>query len=371
MTSASIDHLRRPAPSCLPSTAVLELTYACNHRCIFCSCPWEAPGNALLKGPELDLKAWKTILTTLADSGVTHFAFTGGEPTLKEGWAELVVHASACETLQLIIENGALVERKSPPGLTFLSNGKDLQSSDLDLLAHHKVDLSLSLPGLQSFHEHTGGGDPLQILRTFQAAKSAGLRCTAGITVTRKNLHELEETISAALLAGANEILLNRFLPGGRGLQHMDLLLDKAQLVQMLDVTEATLRRAHRFGSVGTEIPACCFEAKRYTHLEVGTGCAAARDFFTVGPNGRIRVCNHSPEEVGTPQDLKALARHPTWQRFALGDHLPSSCRACPQAGPCAGGCREVARILTKNLDDPDPLMMPPCAVSIPAPAVP
>ncbi|HEY3444957.1 MAG TPA: hypothetical protein VGK67_01285 [Myxococcales bacterium] len=35
----------RLAASFLPRTAVLEMTYRCNHVCLFCSCPWSAPGE--------------------------------------------------------------------------------------------------------------------------------------------------------------------------------------------------------------------------------------------------------------------------------------------------------------------------------------
>ena len=52
-------------------------------------------------------------------------------------------------------------------------------------------------------------------------------------------------TLSAALLAGAHQVLLNRFLPGGRGLQNADrLTLDREQLVEMLDVAESVAEAA-------------------------------------------------------------------------------------------------------------------------------
>ena len=44
MTAADGRAERRVGTGLLPSTAVLELTYRCNHECIFCSCPWYASG---------------------------------------------------------------------------------------------------------------------------------------------------------------------------------------------------------------------------------------------------------------------------------------------------------------------------------------
>lgn len=37
----------------LPPVAALELTYRCNHQCLFCSCPWEAEED--YKNAELSL----------------------------------------------------------------------------------------------------------------------------------------------------------------------------------------------------------------------------------------------------------------------------------------------------------------------------
>ena len=82
------------APSFLPSTCVLELTYQCNHTCLFCSCPWEAPDSKFIKYAELTLQDWKNITSSLARKGITSFAFSGGEPLLFNGIFELIQHIS-------------------------------------------------------------------------------------------------------------------------------------------------------------------------------------------------------------------------------------------------------------------------------------
>ncbi len=73
-------------------------------------------------------------------------------------------------------------------------------------------------------------------------AKEIGLECTANIYRYKKNYSELFETISLALINGATEILLNRFLPGGRGLKYMnELCLSTEQMNGMLDTAEEVL----------------------------------------------------------------------------------------------------------------------------------
>ena len=40
----------------LPNAAVLELTYKCNHKCKFCSCPWFASNSLYPIEKELNLE---------------------------------------------------------------------------------------------------------------------------------------------------------------------------------------------------------------------------------------------------------------------------------------------------------------------------
>ncbi len=51
-----------------PATAVIELTYRCNHRCLFCSCPWEAE-RSFEKLQEMSTEQWKDALRDLCDLG--------------------------------------------------------------------------------------------------------------------------------------------------------------------------------------------------------------------------------------------------------------------------------------------------------------
>ena len=43
----------------LPRVLAVELTYRCNHKCLFCSCPWE--DQPKLKEAELSTTDWKNI----------------------------------------------------------------------------------------------------------------------------------------------------------------------------------------------------------------------------------------------------------------------------------------------------------------------
>ena len=323
----------------LPRTAVLEMTYRCNHQCVFCSCPWFSGHYEVL--PEMSADEWRRLLDELHRRKVLSVAFSGGEPLLKEELFDVMAHA-----VQLGMETH------------LLSNGRMMSDEVLSFCSDNKVQFSLSLPGYETFMQHTGSDtSPDDILSWFAKARERGIVTVAGITVTNRNLDELFETIAEVLLAGANSILLNRFMPGGRGLFHRDWELNQEQLLEMLDTAEEVLQTANRYGSVGTELPRCLIEPAKYKNLMIGTRCSAATHFFVFDPSGYVRVCNHSEHRLVHWQELDSLADDPYWNRFINKDYVSQSCQSCAQVSECDGGCREAAHIVGGALDALDPLL--------------
>jgi radical SAM protein with 4Fe4S-binding SPASM domain len=256
-------------------------------------------------------------------------------------------------------DGGSLAEKIISPKLYLLSNGVCVDDKVLDACKDYDIQLSVSMPGLRTFKELTGGGDVDRILGVFEGARKRELKTVVGITVTKKNLDELYETIAAAFLAGATQLLLNRFLEGGRGRAFArELELDHGEIIKMLDVAEQALTDARKYGSAGTELPACLFDPKKYQRLEVSTGCSAAKGFFVIGPSGKIRVCNHSPVELAYYSKVDCLKVDPYWRRFTQSDYLPDKCFDCRDTKKCAGGCREAAHIVSGTVDALDALLV-------------
>ena len=306
----------------------------------------------------MNTEEWKDTIATLCRMGCSNLAFTGGEALLREDIFDLLFFAATCRTEHIETRDGELVSYFGPPKLYLLSNGTTVTPMTLRFCRDRDVQLSMSLPGLSTLREHTGIGDPDMILRHFRAAHDLGMHTVVNVTVTRRNLPELYATLAAAFLAGASQLLLNRFLPGGRGLAHAaDLALDAAGVRQMLDTAEAVLTAAGRCGSVGTELPKCLFDPGRYKRLTVGTRCSAALSFFVVGPDGYTRVCNHSPVRLVHVREIEKLKEHPYWCMFTQKQYLPAACAACSQSVDCDGGCREAAHICGGSVDAQDPLL--------------
>jgi len=332
----------------IPNSVVLELTYRCNHKCLFCSCPWEAEGCPKYeKGKELDFEKWEKVLNKLHLLGVNTISISGGDPLLKDCLVDLL---NSVRRKNIYNKNSKIV---------LITNGRSMNETFLKAFKKHNVHLSISLPGLQTFEQHTGIDNASGVLYWLGEAKKAGIETTVNITVTKINYHELYETVAAGLLAGADMVLLNRFLCGGRGLSHIkELSLTREQLNGMLDITEEILRLSNRIGSVGTEYPLCIINnIDKYKQLKIGALCAAAKSFFVIDPAGWVRVCNHSPKKVGHIFDEQIISDTDYWNTFTHRSYIPENCILCKDVSYCDCGCRETASILYGNICAKDPCL--------------
>lgn len=322
----------------LPNVAALELTYRCNHRCLFCSCPWES--DETYRKDELKTEQWFAVIDELMKNGVSAFTLTGGEPLMREDLIRII---------EYILQKGA--------SLNMISNGRKIDDEFLDYIAKKKISICISIPGIETFVEHTGVDNVEHVLSLFEKTKIRGIQATANIAVTKKNLPELYENIAYALIKGADYVLLNRFLPGGRGLQNQEYLLTKKETNRMLDIAETVLAKANKYGHVGTELPLCAIDhPERYKHIQVSNLCSAAKGFCVVDPSGYLKVCNHSPIRICRYDELETLEQNEYWMQFRNRDYLPEMCKDCDKKSKCDGGCREAAHVLYGNTNDNDPI---------------
>lgn len=322
----------------LPKVLAAELTYTCNHRCIFCSCPWEADSN--LKLDEIDTDEWKRLLLKIKSHGVEHITFTGGEPTLRKDIFEILDYS-----------------RKLGYTLGLITKGQGIDDFFLQRIKTYDVLLSISVPGIDTFATMTKNDNIEGVLNLFAACKKIGIKTVANIAVTKKNLSELYENISLPIINGASYVLLNRFLPGGRGLDNKEFLLTIDEINTMFDIAEDVLSRAGIKGHVGTELPYCIIKTpERYKHLGIGSLCGAAKQFFVIDPSGYIKVCNHSPTRVCKWNELDSLQNNAYWRSFRQLDYIPAMCQNCKYLkNKCDGGCREAAHVYHGSVFDSDP----------------
>ena len=300
------------------------------------------------KGTELDVEQWKQALDILAKRGVKNVTISGGEALLNPDLINI---------LEYIRKKNVL---NKGTAIVVISNGLAMNEEYLSMFKKQNVHLTLSLPGLKTFEQHTGRDNAKGVLHWLRRAKEEGIATTVNVTATNINYNELYETIAHGLIAGADTVLLNRFLIGGRGIKYRDeLSLTNEQLNGVLDTAETVLTKSKRWGAVGTEYPLCIISKGRehYKRLGIGSLCAAGRQFFVIDPSGFIRVCNHSPRKVGHIFDNEIISDRKYWTRFVNRDYLPETCLTCKDIDICDCGCREAACIVSGSLCAIDPCL--------------
>lgn len=98
----------------------------------------------------------------LYDYGVKTFSLSGGEALLRDDLHEIIGHIR-------MIGN----QRKMNYPIILISNGKLMNEEQLKFFKEMNVHLSMSLPGYQSFEEHTGVANADYVLEYFRKPKKS------------------------------------------------------------------------------------------------------------------------------------------------------------------------------------------------------
>jgi radical SAM protein with 4Fe4S-binding SPASM domain len=95
----------------IPFSGSLALTLRCNLRCVHCYVR-EEPRQPCVDKPELKTDQWKMIIEEIKEAGCLNLLLTGGEPLLREDFAEIYTHAKKSGFLVTVFTNGTLVTDK-------------------------------------------------------------------------------------------------------------------------------------------------------------------------------------------------------------------------------------------------------------------
>lgn len=328
----------------LPSRVILELTYQCHHKCIFCSSPWNNCDGLYPIREILNWQKWVEIVDRLVAQGIDHITLSGGEPLCYDGLWDLVSFISS---------------KHNHINISIITSApkSENKNSFIEKCVRYGIkNISISLPGISTFNSHTATDEtinsPSNVLNWIRSASEKGIHVTTNIPVSQHNYAELYRIVAMAAIAGTNSFLITRFVPGGRGLKNSpNLYLTHSQLNEMLDLLEVLCFCTNISVAMGTEIPLCLIDdVKKYSHVSINSACGAANKFFVIDPSGYVRVCNHSPHIVGDINNPKIITDTSYWENFANQNYLPNECVECNQKGLCTCGCREAAHIVHGNI---------------------
>ena len=303
-----------PIPS-VPHLLHIEVTYACNQRCLFCYNP--------SRDKQIDSTVVDRIVDSVYRSWVPHVYLIGGEPS-----------CIGVERLNGYIEQ--LSERSS---VTIVTNCQIY----LEGLSTKLACIGIPLHGARETHNYLTN-NPHSYDRAIETARNYvadgfDTRCIP--VLTRQNYDQMYDLIGLAKEIGMESVFVDRFEDGGLGSQHSDEMkpslaqfrIALGQMIQARDDFEIPV-------GWGTAIPFCL--DPRLVSANMSADCGAGVTFCAVTPNGEVRVCNQSLRVYGNLLDtpIEEIWHSPELDDFRDLGWIESPCTACSSLFDCLCGCK-------------------------------
>jgi radical SAM protein with 4Fe4S-binding SPASM domain len=303
------------------------------------------------------------LLDELAAAGVRVVVFSGGEPLLRPDLFELLAHASAVGISPQLSTNGVLIDSEVAGRLAAIGVKY----------------VGVSIDGLRGFNDAyrglAGGFDAA--VAGLRNARAAGLRTGLRMTLTSRNVDQLEAMLGVAADVAADRFYVSHLMYSGRGYHVADDDLSRAAarsaLERLFERAEASLEAGERLrivtGSNDSDGPfllqwvAARFgspaaESVRELLLERG-GNSAGERILNIDSSGRVHPDQFWRSAVlgdVRKQPFAEILRHPL--RAELRDrlaHLTGRCGVCVHRQLCRGSHRERAVARYRDRWAPDP----------------
>ena len=333
----------------LPDVFILELTYQCNHQCLYCYGVWNARrGQRQHCNGQMSTAAVKAVIAKLQDeTPVASIGLSGGEPTLREDFAEILSFIMDRGIMPVVITNGSMLSGARAPAIIPGCN------YEVTLLSHR-----------QEVHNHLAGrrGAWEAAIDGMINVRKAGGNLTAVFVATKLNSGDLPRTTELAMAIGANGMMYNRINLGMHNLCSADQLLPTPTMIrENLDALEEIGTKYDFPVVAATVIEPCVVDGRGYKHIHFGwCPLAGENSYFTIDPVGNIRICNHSPVVLGNiwkDSFSDIYFNHPYLRNFR--ETWPVECMNCdPELRAfCRGGCKAAAEQCYGTLTRVDPFV--------------
>ncbi|GBG14926.1 pyrroloquinoline quinone biosynthesis protein E [Novimethylophilus kurashikiensis] len=323
-----------------PMWLVLELTYRCPLKCVWCNNPLDYDSYA---SKELSTEEWKQVLREGRELGALQLGFSGGEPMLRDDLEELVAEAESLGYYTNLITSGVGL---TPERLSALKQA-GLKQIQLSLQSAQRT-LTDQLVGAR-VHDLK--------LDTARRIKAAGFPMVLNVPVFRQNIDQVEE-----ILALAEEIGVD-YLEFANIQYYNWALLNREELLpsrEQIDNAEAAVNRARaRLGKRMTIYfvipdyfetrPKACMNGWGSIHLTIAPDGAAL-------PCQEVRVIEGLEFPTVREHSLQWLWHEsPLFMKFRGDEWMKEPCRTCDEKEKDYGGCRCQAFLLTGEASNTDP----------------
>jgi MoaA/NifB/PqqE/SkfB family radical SAM enzyme len=148
--------------------------------------------------------------------------------------------------------------------------------------------------------------------------------------ISKINLSSIPDVIDLAFAFSANSISLNRFVPGGTGLEYIEELKpDKNDLSEILKIAQQKASKITTKVIFAIPMEDCEFEQSKYPNVKFGT-CMCGQIKWTIDSVGNLRTCEQNPEIIGNlfSSSFKDLSESLTVKNFIINNQR-DNCNQC------------------------------------------
>ncbi len=346
-----------------PSHPVWEVTGACNLRCLHCHA---TSGKAA--PDELTTDEAKKFLDDLVKcSEFRMLAYTGGEPMVRPDLFELLQHSRSIGFSNVIATNGTLITEEAA----------------LKLKEAGVVCVAVSLDSSLSYvHNRIRRNENAfeMALRGMRNVKKAGMLLQINSTAMEYNFDQLDELLELVDTEGSGIMLMYQLVPVGRGqiIENATLKVNQNEkLLKLLSQKQKNISTIIE-PVAGPQYWPYLLEKKHYSREsenisingkqrkgfkknlaeKVFHGCAAARGFVYIKPNGEVWPCPFVEVSGGNVKDQpfeKIYRESEVFTKLRNRETtLKGKCGECTYRKMC-GGCRGRAWAYTGDYLSEDP----------------
>ncbi|MFQ6020867.1 MAG: radical SAM/SPASM domain-containing protein [Candidatus Aenigmatarchaeota archaeon] len=336
----------------LPSNYELKsvfyvITNKCNYECFFCA---QEGGES--KENELNTQEALNLIRESADTDVKKIIISGGEPTLRKDFDEIIREIKENEMLTKLCTNGYILDKK----IDMLTRNEvstiqfSLNSIDKDI--YFKMSPKAPSDAFEKSMEN------VDLLRDFP-----GHTVISSVPL-KMNQRVLPEFMDFCYEKEVETFSLYKPVPTGRGMKTKNKFLTEPEF---LDSMDKLLQRFYEYDDkwlVEVEQPYGRFSKivkKWEDKIDFNfSGCKAGKLFVAVTPDGYVTPCPglDMPEfYVGNvrKESIKDIwEKQKNWKYFRENNEIKKECD-CEHYDECLGGCRIIAYVENGSITSKDP----------------
>lgn len=290
-----------------PDTLFIEVTRACNLRCIHCLNYSHAKIANEVTISEID-----ALVRDGAKNGLQEVRFTGGEPMITPEIFQLISAAASNGLRVSMGTNGTLIKKRA---------AKMLYDAGLKMSI-------VSIDGMQKEHDAIrGAGSFRNALEGVLNLKEQGIRVRVNIVAMRTNLMEIP-SLTKYLHDNDVELFIRRYVPVGRSSKNAsEFMLNHRHYNWLREELGPYLSNANGIvqGHYLKEVRA----EPRIALPFVRNSCSVGQRALVVAANGEVQLCGFlSPDLVGHIANVRNNSLCEIWEKVVEQD-FPCKLQTC------------------------------------------